>query len=162
MKKIIALLLLLTMAISMTATALATGQQTGTTTLTAVVPESDYTIHVPADMTLEFGNGEVQEVGSFYVSDLVNVNKQIRVNIAKTDLANGSNTIPLTIYLKSGSSDWAIKADNEVAGVYNILSDGTKYTSTWEIGVQVTESNWASATPGTYTATLTFLFYSND
>ncbi len=162
MKKIIALLLALVMLASLTVTALATGEQTGTTTLTAVVPEPSYTIHVPADMTLEFGNGEVQEVGSFYVSDLVNVNRTISVLVTRSNLANGSNTIPVTYYFKSGSADWSIPSDGSVFGVYNKLSDGTMFTSTWKIGAQVTESDWTSATPGTYTTTLTFKFNFND
>ena len=56
MKKILSLVLVVAMMMSMTVTAFAAvGDQSGTSTLTAVVPEPEYTIHIPANMTLEYG-----------------------------------------------------------------------------------------------------------
>lgn len=62
MKKILSLVLVVVMMMSMTVTAFAAGEQSGTSTVTAVVPKPvpEYTIHFPADMTLEYGNGEHQ------------------------------------------------------------------------------------------------------
>ena len=75
MKKILSLVLVIVMMMSMTVTAFAAGEQSGTSKVNAVVPEPvpEYTIHIPADMTLEYGNGERQLVGEVSVTDVKNV-----------------------------------------------------------------------------------------
>lgn len=160
MKKIIALLLLLTMAISMTATALATGQQTGTTTLTAVVPESDYTIHVPADTTLEYGSTNSKALGSVYISDAVNVNGSVWCEIYGTALKNESNYITVSYYDKlETESQWHYTSiageSRHFTGQILYSSSSDTYTS---LDMKVQVESWEGAVPGTYTATITYNF----
>ena len=81
MKKILSLVLVVVMLMSMTVTAFAAGEQSGTSKVNAVVPEPvpEYTIHIPADMTLEYGNTDYQAIGKVYVSDVKNVAEGSRV-----------------------------------------------------------------------------------
>ena len=155
MKKIVALLLALVMLTGLTVTALAAGEKSGTTKLTAKVPGPDYTIHIPADMTLEYGNTDLQLVGEFYVSDLVNVTKTINGGVTTTTLASGSNVIPTT-YKYEGSS--VTKNGGEFVGNMVVCHYPTDTLYTRKLYVQVSAEDWAAAAPGTYTATLTWKF----
>lgn len=165
MKKIIALILTLTLFICNVTAALAAGEQSGTTTLTAVVPGPSYTIHIPADTTLEYGNTEIQEIGDYWVSDFVNIPelsgvKGIRIMLYVTCLINGSDSIPVTYCYKTGT-DWSSPIETNVT-----YSDGSKLITSSILredyhgteGVRVAADDWNSATPGTYTATMTFNF----
>lgn len=156
MKKLIALMLCLMLAFSMPVTAFAEGEQSGTTTLTAEVPEPtpSYTIHIPADTTLEYGNTEKQEIGSFYISDPVNVNNHIVCDLTITALTNGSNTISVKYY-----EDFLGEIESgESFSVYDKYSDGTIDMDDWTLFAQISQEAWSGAAPGTYTATLTFQF----
>ena len=167
MKKIIALLLLLTMAISMTATALATGQQTGTTTLTAVVPEPSYTIHIPANTTLVYGNTEKQAIGDVYVTDAVNVDGSIVVQSPYTDLKNSSNTED-TIALSLSTDSFEItqagltNPGNGLVTIYNKTQAGQyRYDENGyaRYAFYAKVNDWSGATAGaTYQATITWNF----
>ena len=156
MKKIVALLLALIIVSSLTMTALAAGEKTGTTKLTVVVPGFDYTIHVPADVTLEYNNTSDQTIGDVYVSDVPGV-CTIYFKTTITDLSNGSSTIPVTY------SAWlhgtALSFSNgTIKQVYE--TDGTNTEDwTWTITARISASDWLAAAPGTYTATMTFNFY---
>ena len=159
MKKILSLVLVVVMMMSMTVTAFAAeGEQSGTSTVTAVVPEPvpEYTIHIPADMTLEYGNGERQLVGKVSVSDVKNVpdGKDIYVKMEATPLkSTEGNVIPAVF-------EWRGKYGEEY---YNIRTYSvTLYTEDAYISAylhaQVTEEDWEAAKPGTYTSTVTYNF----
>ena len=154
MKKIVALLLALTMLTSLTVTALAAGEQSGTTTITAVVPGPSYTIKIPANKTLEYGNTEKQLLGNVTVSDVADIpaGKKIGCKMAFQDLKCGTDTIPVQ-YLLNG---YEINGDLEQA-VY-----GSSGINLYTLYAQVSEEAWTSAAPGTYTATITFNFYLYD
>ena len=160
MKKIIALILTLTLFIcNATAALAAAGQKTGYTTLTAAVPEPDYTIHVPANMSLEYGSTHDKELGSVYISDAVNISTSVQCAISGTALKNGSNYIAVNYSWKRAGDEnsWFFKT---VSGESVVMCRDTLYASntytTLNINAQVPD--WASAVPGTYTATITYNF----
>ena len=161
MKKILSLVLVVVMMMSMTVTAFAAGEQSGTTTVTAVVPEPvpEYTIHIPADMTLEYGNGGYQKVGEVYVSGAKNIKEEneIVVDISATELVNttdASKKIPVNYYTN----------DTDAIGPYISINSSTQ--SVYAVGfyvkfglwAEVTAEAWNAAKPGTYTSTITYNF----
>ena len=178
MKKYLTLVLALIMVMSLSVTAFAEGEQSGTTTLTANIPnaaEPSYTIHIPADMTLEYGNTGKQLIGNVYVTDVANCD-QVCAYAPYTDLVNTSDStdiIPLTLYSQSAYFDYfdEIKPsdgfsveygvtpvcayDRYFAGLYGYDANGYCTTPFY-----VEVSDWSGATPGaTYKAVITFEFY---
>ncbi len=158
MQKICALLLAITLTLGTTAVALAEGDKTGTTTLTATVPEHSYTINIPADMTLEFGNDDYQVIGDVYVSNLVNIaenaDRMIGCGVTATDLKKGEKSIPVAYYYKEGSSWTTLRVDGSINTLNFDPSSLKKYT----ISAKIKKSDWGTAEPGAYTATITFDF----
>ena len=75
MKKMIALMLSLVLVLGMSAAVYADEEPTASMTLTAEIPAPTYTIHIPADYTLEYGNTEKQEIGAVYVTDVKDCNR---------------------------------------------------------------------------------------
>lgn len=154
MKKVLSLMLAFALACSLSVFAFAEGEQTGTTTLTAEVPEVAYTINIPADMTLEYGNTDAQTVGNFewYVT-AGPVDTLIVCNVSATPLLNGSNIIPVTYGWKApGTTSWITTT---IAGSSDSIIN-TNNLGTHQLFAKV--DSWASAAPGTYTATITFNF----
>ena len=158
MKKIVALLLMLTIIISLTATALAKVEKSGTTVITAVVPEPDYTISIPADTTMTYGDtSAAKNLGSVQVSAVKNLTT-VKCTVSGTSLKNGTNYISINYEWKLGSNQWenAWVSDGSNkqlctcelynAGAYHVL-DMKAYVLTW-----------SPAVPGEYTATLTYNF----
>lgn len=173
MKKFLSFVLVLVMVMSLSVTAFAEGEQSGTTTLTANIPnaaEPSYTIHIPADMTLEYGNTGKQLIGNVYVTDVANCD-QVIVAAPYTDLVNTSDStdiIPLTLYSALGGAFDEIKpsdgssVESGVAPVcaydrdYEFDANGGYCTTPFYVEV----SDWSGATPGaTYKAVITFEFY---
>ena len=159
MKKILSLVLVIVMMMSMTVTAFAAGEQSGTSTVTAVVPEPEYPIHIPADMTLEYGNGERQLVGEVFVTDVKNLadGQDIDVSIYATPLkSTEGNEIPAVFEYSRGLFDEEYRnIDSYKPVVYEETED--KYIPAY-LFVQVTEEAWIAAKPGTYTSTITYDF----
>lgn len=156
MKKILSLVLVIVMMMSMTVTAFAAGEQSGTTTLTAVVPEPEYTIHIPANMTLEYGNTDYQAIGKVYASDVKNVAEGSRVwyNVAWTKLTKGEDTLPLLVgYWPDWLGDWNLVSASRFAAC-----DDTANHNPREFEFAACVTNWDNAVPGTYTATITWSF----
>ena len=175
MKKFLSFVLVLVMVCSLSVTAFAEGEQSGTTTLTANIPnaaEPSYTIHIPADMTLEYGNTGKQLIGNVYVTDVANYDT-VNVGAPYTDLVNTSDStdiIPLTLYSDSGDGfdeiepggstvEFGLVAatayDRDYAGEYGFDANGY-YTTPFYVDV----SDWSGATPGaTYKAVITFEFW---
>ncbi len=172
MKKRIALLLALLMMVSLSATAFAAGVQTGTMTITAEIPEASFTMHIPADMTLEYGNTEKQEVGEVYVTDVTGF-AAVTVQFPYTDLINTSDptdTIPLVLYeyYESEGQDHSyelrkdgITTSSSLPIVYNTFSPEQslpegRYAT---VMLDALVSDWSGATVGaTYQAQVTFQF----
>ena len=170
MKKFLSLILALVMVMSLSVTAFAEGEQSDTTTLTAEIPnaaEPSYTIHIPANMKLEYGNTGKQTIGNVYVTDVTGCD-EVSVDIPYTDLVNTSDstdTVPLTLYLSerelkksgttvAGNSSTGLYDKNE-AGWYQYDLNGYATASCSAI-----VSDWSGATAGaTYQAVLTFDFW---
>lgn len=157
MKKLISFILALAMVACMSVTAFAAD---GTTVLTVEVPDNEptYTIHIPKDTTLEYGNTDYQKVGEVYVSDIKNLqsDQYIRWNSEWSDLSNGSHTIPLAGYVKMAVGEFSDKLDKD-AYWRACTQDAVHLPWTWEVYAKV--DSWEGAVPGTtYTATVTFSF----
>ena len=160
MKKILSLVLVIVMMMSMTVTAFAAeGEQSGTSTVTAVVPEAvpEYTIHIPADVTLEYGNGERQLVGEVSVTDVKNLAEDgsdgIVVYMDATALESTAGDVIPAVF------EYIFDDDNSYSDitkkgpyVYNGLYSPAYLYAT------VTAADWEAAKPGTYTATITYSF----
>lgn len=169
MKKIVALLLALVMLTGLTVTALAAIEdKSGTTKLTVVVPEADYTIHVPADVTLEFGNTTKQNIGAAYVTDVTGISNPnyLECYLNTSTLASGSNTIPYTVYYERGTYSQSFDGGTSFGfDVYGIDGDGNFgdiYPENANFSVQIAKADWTAAVPGTYTSTWTFTFTIQD
>ena len=158
MKKIVALLLMLTIIISLTAAALATKEYERTMKITAVVPAPDYTMHIPEDTTMTQGDTtNAKDLGSVQVSAVKNLTT-VKCTVSGTSLKNGTNYISINYEWKLGSNQWenAWVSDGSNkqlctcelynAGAYHVL-DMKAYVLTW-----------SPAVPGEYTATLTYNF----
>ena len=158
MKKILSLILVAVMLMSMTVSAFAADKQSGTSTVTAVVPEPEYTIHIPADMTLEYGNGERQLVGEMSVSDVkyIPYNRSVVVAITTTPLKSGDNEIPVVFEFTVKGGVGGYEDDLKTYAPFVYTYDGEYKTV--ELCATVTEEHWKKAKPGTYTSTITYEF----
>lgn len=89
MKKFLTFVLALAMVCSLSVTAFAA--ETGTTTLTANIPnaaEPSFTLHIPADTTLTYGNTDWQQLsGVLDATDIQNAD-WINCDVSFTDLIN--------------------------------------------------------------------------
>lgn len=161
MKKILSLVLVAVMMMSMTVTAFAAGEQSGTTTLTVEVPEPvpEYTIHIPANMTLEYGNTDYQEIGKVYASDVKNVAEGSRVwyRVAWTNLVKGEDTIHLEV---TYMDDYFGKYNGILTSVDRFAAcDDTANHNPREFEFAAYVGDWGNPVPGTYTATVTWNFF---
>ena len=157
MKKILSLVLVIVMMMSMTVTAFAAGEQSGTSTVTAVVPEPEYTIHIPADMTLEYGNGARQLVGEIFVTNVQNVpdGDLIWVNMKGTPLkSTEGNEIPVVFEWRRDYDEEYKNPDKSSPTLYSMSRE---YLTAY-LYATVTEADWKAAKPGTYTSTITYEF----
>ncbi len=167
-------------------TVFAAGEQPPTMILAKAVAESTYTIHIPSNATLEYGNTEKQEIGKVYVTDVKGFNKVYFV-LPYTDLINtsdSSDTIPLVLYdyyeyditeipefieeyfeddvdfeiLKNGNR----KLTNYLSMVFNtsLVGVSPEFETGYAANVVFAKvSDWSCATPGaTYQAVITFNF----
>ena len=169
MKKFLSLILALAMVACMSVTAFAADDPP--TTLTAEIPNKpSYSLNIPANMTLEYGNTGMQTIdGDVYVTDVKNY-EQISVKMPYTDLVNindNTDKIPLTLYVyipTYGDQKLNYNGLDEYnsscplyyppyAGLYQFDSDG--YTT---LTMKAQVSDWSGATPGaTYQATITYV-----
>ena len=161
MKKFLTFVLALVMVCSLSVTAFA---ETGTTTITAVVPEEKpftYYFFIPADTTIEYGNTKMQKLDGKvqvnYSGDLAE-GRGIRYNVAATQLSDGLGHTIETLYMDGPNDD-------------NLLTGGPYYAVAHFPGegvclfprqFYVKVPSWEGAVPGTYTATMTFTFWISD
>lgn len=160
MKKFMSLVLALVMVCSLSVTAFAAD-----TILTAEIPNSSgpsYTVEIPADTVLAYGNTEMQNIdGQLTVKDVENVNN-IYIRARHTDLINiedSTDYIILDVYGKFSDATEKQQFDpwtGSFGGTYAcIYADGE--VRPMQLFAQVTD--WSGATPGaTYMAGITFTF----
>lgn len=180
MKKVIAFVLAMTMVFSMAVVASAES----TTTLTTTVPAATYTLNIPADAVVPFGQ-EFTTLGNITVTDGSgfasgkNVEVAVTYDAFKADSPDISTTIPFlfaTTYgsqdqtdaeVKSGSNTkpsgsiftFAGKSDGSIAEKVSIY-EGTIYSGVYKylnaVGIFISSTDWGKALAGNYTATITF------
>ncbi|MDO4465651.1 MAG: hypothetical protein Q4C49_01420 [Bacillota bacterium] len=157
MKNLTAILSSLAMASCMCANVMAAD---GTTILTVNVPEnvSDYQLHIPANMTLEYDNTDLQIIGDLYVTDVRSSIFSIWVYPKYTNLINKDNSDD-TIHLRlfDGPFEYKKNGYNQLNGTLNpyYANREPKY-STKQLSAKV--DDWSSAKPGaTYQATITYV-----
>ena len=170
MKKLFAILLVVALLASMTTIVSAAS----TTTLTTTVPAATYTLNIPADQDIPFGNvytniGEVKVTNSNGFAE----GKNLAVSLSYTDFTcDGVTTkIPFTMWISqySDTNDTGkILTDEKVLSGESVVfmgkTDGTvseyvknvsgnKRTHAW---VKIDSQDWGKALAGEYTATITF------
>ena len=166
MKKFLSLILALAMVACMSVTAFAADD--GTTVLTVEVPiEPSYTLHIPANMPLEYGNTEKQTIGDLYVTD-VDGFAIIRCAPKYTDLINctdSSDIISLTLFSSYPNATQHVNDDEltkDGRAIQLKWNDVTNIAG-WENGYRLSTlsaqvSDWSGATPGaTYQSTITYI-----
>lgn len=164
MKKFLSLILALAMVACMSVTAFAADE---TTVLTVEVPiEPSYTLHIPANMTLMYGNTEKQTIGDLYVTD-VDGFAIIRCTPKYTDLINctdSSDIISLTLFSSYPNGDHVNDDELTKDGrAIQLKWNDVTNTAGWENGYRLSAlsaqvSDWSGATPGaTYQSTITYI-----
>lgn len=168
MKKFLSFVLVLVMVCSLSVTAFAEGEQSGTTTLTANIPnaaEPSFTLHIPANTTLTYGNTDTQQIsGDLYVENVQNTSRVLFL-APFTDLTNtadSSDMIALKLFIEQDHDGQLIpvdqatgKVDDYIWGIYDVTwGEGDEYAGmTFYAQVE----DWSGATPGaTYQSVITF------
>ena len=181
MKKLFTLLLVVLLVVSVTPTAFAeTLTPNNTTILTTTVPDAEYTLNIPIDQKIPYGE-TTYDIGEITVTNASGfaTGKNLSVTIEYTSFSaeNVSTTIPFSImmynrelYEKDGSrtiakqsvesgstitfkgqSDGSI---NQYAGVrYQPTNDSRNLDMTCII---IDKTDWGKALAGEYSATITF------
>ena len=78
----------------------------------------------------------------------------IGCGVTATDLKKGEKSIPVAYYYKEGSSWTTLRVDGSNYTLNFDPSSLKKYT----ISAKIKKSDWGTAEPGAYTATITFDF----
>lgn len=118
--------------------------ETQKTTQLSVTMESTYTLTVPANTTITFGN-ENTDIGDVKVTGSMASNKIVKVSATKNNFVSGSNSF-----------------------TYNLLSNGSAFTSaSWTsaevtaekavgLTVNIPQATWNTVQPGEYTGSIVF------
>lgn len=147
MKKIISIILALTLLMSLSVTALAEQQ-----VVSVSIPDYEYTVTIPADCTIEYNNTGIQSIGKVYVTStdwsVFRPNrKAVEVGLASTrgDLTNeNGRRIPYRVGGKHPMED------SLTSGLFSCQFDTEE-----EYFIQI--SDWSNAEPGTtYSTTITY------
>ena len=161
MKKILSLLLALTLLCSLSITAFAdTG---GDQTITLTVPEEQgpsWTLNIPADMTVAY-RATSTALTMPTITNVSNLpdNEWIHAYFVYTgNFSSGSNTIPFTLTAPDSGTcsnngvgrTYVGYYKNENGYYYNAYPDSEPIT------LDITEDAWNAAVPGTYEATITY------
>lgn len=145
----------------------------GTTTLTTTVPAASYTLNIPADMTIPFGQVET-EIGTVTVSDAdgfaVGKNLQVTLTYDEFECDNVNTTIPYEIQFISTDSEGSVDTifsgqkiifDGQKSGdlkekFYYKLDSGIKSFPEGGLICAVSSTDWGKALAGNYSTTITF------
>lgn len=164
MKKLFAILLTVAMLASMATVASAAS----TTTLTTTVPAASYTLNIPADQEINFGD-TYADIGELTVSNASGFaeGKNLKVTISYSDFAceDVSTTIPMRVHanyenlfgngtLISSGDALAFKGHSNGTVLPNRDNDGNNLNY---LAVAVSSTDWGKALAGEYTATITFI-----
>lgn len=166
MKKLLSLALALLMLASVATVALAS-----TTTLTTTVPPATYTLNIPADQEIPFGETK-HSIGTVTVTDAAGfaIGKNLKVTIDCDAFAceGVPTTIPFSI--DCADDDQVIHGNglnvreltfygSVYGGVTEYARFGSHTSDTWynkDMSVSIASTDWGKALAGDYTATITF------
>lgn len=158
MKKILSIILALTLLLSMSVTAFAEQTSEGTQTVSVDVPTPcyDYTVSIPASCSIEYGNTDPQSIGavtvtSDYWNNISADYAGIQVNVFHSNyLTNaGRDSIFVMVLRKSGES-WDPHDGERHPMRLSFRENGSQ-----NLGVQILD--WSDAKAGeTYSLTLTY------
>lgn len=163
MKKILSIILALTLLLSMSVTAFAKEEGTQTVSVGVPTPCYDYTVHIPASCTIEYNNTEPQSIGS------VTVTSDHWKNIT-TDYFGVRVWLKHNNYLSNADEDSKIACG---IGYYDALNNFMPQDGTglgWELGyiedgadvdgrgnLFIEVFDWSNAQPGeSYSVTITY------
>lgn len=184
MKKLFALVLAVAMLASMATVAFAAeNTTTKSTTLTTTVPTATYTLNIPENQEITYGE-EKSFIGNVTITDGVNFEKGKNIEVAvmysgKFEADNVSTTIPFTVLASQ------YKTADESSSFYGeiVISDGecltfhgksdttvsekayaefkngsssTKEAYVESLCISIKGENWGKALAGEYTATIMF------
>ena len=168
MKKLLSLALALLMLASVATVALAS-----TTTLTTTVPPATYTLNIPADQEIPFGETET-DIGNVTVTDsngfAEGKNLKVTMDYDAFTCEGVSTTIPFSITCSNGKSgDYASVRNAHdltcLGGASGGVTDcpqfpskniGGTFWSCYHMYIVITSTDWGKALAGDYTATITF------
>lgn len=178
MKKMLAFLLALTLLLSVGVTAFADTYQEGTDstqsrtqTITVNAPVLTWTLEIPANLEIEFGNTDLIEMGNLKISDVswttLPGSNFIFVNVNPTRLTNTteSSAIPYDLRCQYHIQTPSTQGEEMLSSFEHPGEDGnppaTYHSSTeyrWSVMyIQISERNWQAAVPGEkYTGTITY------
>lgn len=136
------------------------------TTISVVVPEPNYQMTIPADIRMEYKADRCTlNAPSISQSSGITESAYLTVSVSHSGAfssQNTSTTIPFTFYARtdSGLSEWS----SGTSLIYDRMEDGSVSSaghmangatpSGFEL--QISDSAWEKANPGTYRATVTF------
>lgn len=148
MKKILSIILSLTLLLSMSVTVFAEEQ-----VVSVSIPDLQYTVTIPADCTIEYKNTGFQSIGKLSVtstdwSAYPAAKKAVAVNLSST---NG-------ILKNKNGSEISYRVGNNVDKFNPNLGDGS-FTCQGDIEMEyfIWVSDWSGAEPGTtYTTKITY------
>ena len=166
MKKIISLLLAITVVMSLAIPAFATASVSdGSTELYTVVPEASYVMTVPASVEIPYGATDVN-IGSPVITNVVGFkdNDSVKMEVDWTNLTSDNDVIPLNIVFDHYADDRlnmehvpiiADGPDHQLQVAYaHFMDESFQYVEYFAI---ISEEAWANAAPGRYSATVTFV-----
>ncbi len=179
MKKLLAFLLALTLLLSLGVTAFADTYEEGidntqsrTQTITVNAPALTWTLEIPADLVIEFGNTDQIEMGYLKISDVswptLPASNFIFVNMSYArELTNAKKNSAIFFDLRCQYHIQTPSTQGEemLSSFEHPGEDGnppaTYHSSTeyrWSVMyIQISERNWQAAVPGEkYTGTITY------
>ena len=178
MKKLLALLLALTLLLSVGITAFADTYEEGTTsiqehtqTITVNAPALTWTLEIPADLEIEFGNTDLIEMGNLKISDVswatLPANNFIYVTMHyRNQLSNStdSSTIAYDLSCRHHVPNPNAPGDEMISSQTSPWGDTPPayYQSSthfrWSVMyIQISEHSWQAAVPGEkYTGTINY------
>lgn len=165
MKKTAAILLAVLMLVPFATIAFAAN----TTTLTTTVPGAAYTLNIPSDQEIAFGEFSTKiNAPTVTESSGFAVNKDLTVTAVYSNFVSDDTdtTIPLSLKTISSNeydvlveSTWTSGSSIVFPGQSNgtVKSSAIHYKNTVKnLSIVIDSANWGKAEPGNYTATITF------
>ena len=165
MKKVLALAIALASACTLSATALAAD----TPTLTTTVPDATYTLNIPANQEIPFGETST-DIGNVTVTNSSGFaegkNLEVTLNYDPFTAQNVGTTIPYKIVLTNESQSPTMDLLSGSACTFLGLTDGSVreeariglnsnfYGS--QLNVEINSNDWGKTLAGEYSSTITF------